>query len=82
MSLPLSFCLLSPKAFREQLDAALLAFNLTEAISTLTQLRDQFNSLGQTALETSTQTIIDELVDIRDNQLPAIETAVVSRPLG
>ena len=71
-------CMYVHTAFREELDNSIVAFNITTTITDLESLREQFNMAGETALETQTQTTIDELVDIRDVQIPAIQMDVVS----
>ena len=65
-------------AFREQLDANILAFNITATISALESLRDSLNSVGESTLANNTQLVIDDLVNIRDVQLPNIQSDVVS----
>ena len=62
-------------AFRETLSGDALGFDLDDTITTLETLRGQFNTAGQTDLETQTNNIIMQLEDIRDNQLPAIDSS-------
>ena len=71
-------CMYVHTAFREELDNSIVAFNITTTITDLETLRDQFTTAGETALATATQTIIDELVAIRDDQIPDIQMDAVS----
>lgn len=62
-------------AFRETLSGDALGFDLVATITTLETLRDQFNTPTPTTLGTQTNDIIVQLEDIRDNQLPAIDSS-------
>ena len=73
MMMSLSICPSPSSAFREQLQADILAFNLTDSISSLEQVRDALATASQAALVTSANAIITQLEDIRDNQLHSVK---------
>ena len=69
--------LFSP-AFRQQIEAPLVQFDIDETIQNLTNVRDQLNMNGATTVAQQTQYIIDGLTDLQNNQIPGIRAQVVN----
>ena len=63
-------------AFTETLANDVLSFNLPETISTLQQISIAFMTAGETDLATDTDSIITQLQDVQNNQIPAINMSV------
>ena len=70
--------LFSP-AFRQQIEAPLVQFDIDETIQNLTNVRDQLNGTsGAESIAQQTQYIIDGLTDLQNNQIPGIRAQVVN----
>ena len=77
MCLPfaISIC---PPAFTDQLNQAILAFDIDQAIVQLNNVSSSLRSVSQTDLAIQVDDIVMGLQDIRNMQIPTIQNQAVS----
>lgn len=67
-----------PPAFTDQLNQAILAFDIDQAIVQLNNVSSSLADLGQTTLTMQVDDIVMGLENIRDTQIPTIQNQAVS----
>ena len=65
-------------AYTDQLNQAILAFDIDQIIGQLNNVSDQLNAGGQSSLAMQVDAIVQGLQDIRDTQIPTIQNQTVS----